>query len=137
MVIVPGARKGGAVLVGGARYRRTGVAGSWLGLAHGELFREGSRPSAIGFACSWGRDAFLHAWRVPAKQLYEIVKSLPENDAVLKRASNNYLELRSGAAEFRIVRLPADVALARDPVLLGRPRQRESCENHFAAGRRS
>ena len=45
---------------------------------------------------------------VPAKQLYEIVKSLPEKDAVLKRASNNYLELRSGAAEFRIVGLPAE-----------------------------
>ena len=45
---------------------------------------------------------------VPAKQLYEIVRSLPEKDAVLKRASNNYLELRSGAAEFRIVGLPAD-----------------------------
>jgi DNA polymerase-3 subunit beta len=45
---------------------------------------------------------------VPAKQLYEIVKSLPEKDALLKRASNNYLELTSGAAEFRIVGLPAD-----------------------------
>ena len=36
------------------------------------------------------------------------MKSLPEKDAVLKRASNNYLELRSGAAEFRIVGLPAE-----------------------------
>ena len=45
---------------------------------------------------------------VPAKQLYEIVKALPEKDTVLKRAPNNYLELRSGAAEFRIVGLPAD-----------------------------
>jgi DNA polymerase-3 subunit beta len=45
---------------------------------------------------------------VPAKQLYEIVKSLPEKDVCLKRASNNYLELRSGSAEFRIVGLPAD-----------------------------
>ncbi|OFX23678.1 MAG: DNA polymerase III subunit beta [Anaeromyxobacter sp. RBG_16_69_14] len=45
---------------------------------------------------------------IPAKQLYEIVKALPEKDAVLKRASNNYLELKSGAAEFRIVGLPAD-----------------------------
>ncbi len=45
---------------------------------------------------------------IPAKQLYEIVKALPEKDAVLKRASNNYLELRSGAAEFRIVGLSAD-----------------------------
>ena len=49
---------------------------------------------------------------VPAKQLYEIVKSLPEKEVVLKRASNNYLEVKSGASEFRIVgpagrRLPA------------------------------
>jgi DNA polymerase-3 subunit beta len=45
---------------------------------------------------------------VPAKQLYEIVKSLPEKEAVLRRASNNYLEVKSGAAEFRIVGLPAE-----------------------------
>jgi DNA polymerase-3 subunit beta len=45
---------------------------------------------------------------VPAKQLYEIAKALPEKDAVLKRAQNNWLEVRSGSAEFRIVGLPAD-----------------------------
>ena len=45
---------------------------------------------------------------VPAKQLFEIVKALPERDAILKRASNNYLEVRSGAAEFRLVGLPAE-----------------------------
>jgi len=45
---------------------------------------------------------------VPAKQLFEIVKAMPEKDVLLKRASNNYLELKSGAAEFRIVGLPAD-----------------------------
>ena len=45
---------------------------------------------------------------VPAKQLFEIVRSLPEKDATLKRASNNYLEIRSGAAEFRLVGLPAE-----------------------------
>jgi DNA polymerase-3 subunit beta len=45
---------------------------------------------------------------VPAKQLYEIVQSLPEKEALLRRASNNYLELESGAAQFRIVGLPAD-----------------------------
>ncbi len=50
---------------------------------------------------------------VPAKQLYEIVRALPEKDVVLKRASNHYLELRSGAAEFRIVGLPADDFPAR------------------------
>ncbi len=45
---------------------------------------------------------------VPAKQLFEIVKSLPEKDVLLKRAANNYLEVKSGAAEFRIVGLPAE-----------------------------
>ena len=45
---------------------------------------------------------------VPARQLYEIVKSLPEPVASLKRTPNNYLEVRSGSAEFRIVGLPAE-----------------------------
>jgi len=45
---------------------------------------------------------------VPARQLYEIARSLPENEAVLKRAANNYLEIRSGTAEFRLVGLPAE-----------------------------
>jgi DNA polymerase-3 subunit beta len=45
---------------------------------------------------------------VPAKQLFEIVKTLPEKDVVLKRAQNNWLELRSGAAEFRIVGMAAE-----------------------------
>ena len=45
---------------------------------------------------------------VPAKQLYEIVKALPEKDVLLKRASNNWLEVKSGSAEFRIVGLPAE-----------------------------
>src|SRR5919201_2763719 len=45
---------------------------------------------------------------VPAKQLFEIGKALPEQEVVLKRAQNNWLELRSGAAEFRIVGLPAE-----------------------------
>lgn len=46
---------------------------------------------------------------VSAKHLYEIVRSLPADQAVtLKRASNNYLELRSGPSEFKIVGLPAE-----------------------------
>jgi DNA polymerase-3 subunit beta len=45
---------------------------------------------------------------VPAKQLFEIVRSLPEKEALLKRTANHYLEVRSGAAEFRLVGLPAD-----------------------------
>jgi DNA polymerase-3 subunit beta len=45
---------------------------------------------------------------VSARHLYDIVRSLPEATATLKRAQNNYLELASGAAEFRIVGLPAE-----------------------------
>ncbi len=45
---------------------------------------------------------------VSAKHLYEIVKALPEAQATLKRAHNNYLELRSGPSEFRIVGLPTE-----------------------------
>ncbi len=48
------------------------------------------------------------ALAVSAKHLYEIVKSLPEATVTLKRAANNYLELTSGTAEFRIVGLPAE-----------------------------
>jgi len=45
---------------------------------------------------------------VSARHLYDIVKSLPDATVVLKRAQNNYLELQSGPAEFRIVGLPAE-----------------------------
>ncbi|HEU4384901.1 MAG TPA: DNA polymerase III subunit beta [Anaeromyxobacteraceae bacterium] len=45
---------------------------------------------------------------VPARQLFEIVKALPESSAALRKTQNNYLELRSGSAEFRIVGLPAE-----------------------------
>jgi DNA polymerase-3 subunit beta len=45
---------------------------------------------------------------VSAKHLYEIVRSLPETTATLKKAANNWLEVKSGAAEFRIVGLPAE-----------------------------
>jgi DNA polymerase III subunit beta len=45
---------------------------------------------------------------VPAKSLYEIVRSLPEQHVTLKKAGNNYLEVKSGASEFRIVGLPAE-----------------------------
>ena len=48
------------------------------------------------------------ALAVPAKHLFEIVRSLPEQQVTLKRSGNNYLEVRSGAAEFRIVGLPAE-----------------------------
>ena len=47
------------------------------------------------------------ALAVSARHLYEIVRSLPEQEVSLKRAANNYLEVRSGPAEFRIVGLPA------------------------------
>jgi DNA polymerase-3 subunit beta len=45
---------------------------------------------------------------VSAKHLYEIVRALPEQEVSLKRAGNNYLEVRSGPSEFRIVGLPAE-----------------------------
>ncbi len=48
------------------------------------------------------------ALAVSAKHLYDIVKSLPEATVTLKKASNNYLELKSGPSEFRIVGLPAE-----------------------------
>ncbi len=48
------------------------------------------------------------ALAVSARHLYEIVRALPENTVTLKRGQNNYLEVRSGPAEFRIVGLPAE-----------------------------
>jgi DNA polymerase-3 subunit beta len=48
------------------------------------------------------------ALAVGAKHLYEIVRSLPEATVNLKRTGNNYLEIKSGSAEFRIVGLPAE-----------------------------
>ncbi len=48
------------------------------------------------------------ALAVTAKHLYEIARTLPEADVTLKRASNNYLEVKSGPSEFRIVGLPAE-----------------------------
>jgi DNA polymerase-3 subunit beta len=44
---------------------------------------------------------------VPAKHLYEIVRSL-SGPVTLKKAGNNYLEVKSGPSEFRIVGLPAE-----------------------------
>jgi DNA polymerase-3 subunit beta len=48
------------------------------------------------------------ALAVSARHLYEIVRALPEQQVTLKRAHNNYLEVRSGPSEFRIVGLPAE-----------------------------
>jgi DNA polymerase-3 subunit beta len=48
------------------------------------------------------------ALAVPAKHLFEIVRSLPEQEVTLKKAGNNYLEVKSGPSEFRIVGLPAE-----------------------------
>src|SRR5512140_2264215 len=45
---------------------------------------------------------------VSARHLYEIARSLPEAEVTLKRAANNYLEVRSGPSEFKIVGLPAE-----------------------------
>ena len=48
------------------------------------------------------------ALAVSARHLYEIVRALPEQPVTLKRANNNYLEVKSGPSEFRIVGLPAE-----------------------------
>jgi DNA polymerase-3 subunit beta len=45
---------------------------------------------------------------VPAKHLYEIVRALPDNVVSLRKTHNNYLEVKSGPSEFRIVGLPPD-----------------------------
>jgi DNA polymerase-3 subunit beta len=45
---------------------------------------------------------------VSARHLYDIVRALPENTVTLKKAHNNYLEVRSGPSEFKIVGLPAE-----------------------------
>ena len=45
---------------------------------------------------------------VSARHLYDIVRALPEKEVVLRRAQNNYLEIRSGPSEFKIVGLPAE-----------------------------
>jgi DNA polymerase III subunit beta len=55
--------------------------------------------------CEVAREGAL---AVPAKHLFEIVRSLPEQEVTLKKAGNNYLEVRSGPSEFRIVGLPAE-----------------------------
>ncbi len=48
------------------------------------------------------------ALAVSARHLYEIVRAMPEQQITLKKAHNNYLELKSGPSEFRIVGLPAE-----------------------------
>ncbi len=48
------------------------------------------------------------ALAVPAKNLFEIVRALPEQQVTLKKTGNNYLEVKSGPSEFRIVGLPAE-----------------------------
>src|SRR5947208_5225772 len=42
------------------------------------------------------------------KELYDIVRALPERTAVLRREANNRVRLTSGAAEFNIVGQPAE-----------------------------
>jgi len=56
-------------------------------------------------ACEVVKDGAL---AVSARHLYEIVRTLPEQGVTLKRAQNNYLEVKSGPAEFRMVGLPAE-----------------------------
>ena len=42
------------------------------------------------------------------KELYDIVRALPERNVVLKREANNRVKITSGAAEFNIVGQPAE-----------------------------
>jgi DNA polymerase-3 subunit beta len=56
-------------------------------------------------ACEVAKEGGL---AVSAKHLYEIVRAAPEQTVTLKKAGNNYLEVKSGASEFRIVGLPAE-----------------------------
>jgi DNA polymerase III subunit beta len=45
---------------------------------------------------------------VHARQLYDIVKSLPGQEVELEKQENHWLELRSGPSRFRLVGMPAD-----------------------------
>ena len=45
---------------------------------------------------------------VPARHIYEIVRSLPEGTATLRRAANGQVEILSGSARFKIVATPAE-----------------------------
>ncbi len=45
---------------------------------------------------------------VPARQFFEVVRSLPEKQVSLRRSGNDWLEVKSGSAEFKLVGLPPD-----------------------------
>src|SRR5271155_3142226 len=45
---------------------------------------------------------------LPARHLYDIVRSLPEATVSLKRAANGQMEIQSGSARFKIVAPPAE-----------------------------
>ena len=44
---------------------------------------------------------------VSARHLYDIVRALPEEDVLLRKASNNYLEVKSGPGAWPRVRIHA------------------------------
>jgi DNA polymerase-3 subunit beta len=46
------------------------------------------------------------ALTVSARQLYEIIKGLPDEDVRVKATENNWAEIRSGKVEFRVVGMP-------------------------------
>jgi DNA polymerase-3 subunit beta len=48
------------------------------------------------------------ALAVSARHLYDIVRAMPEQQVTLKKGHNNYLEVKSGPSEFRIVGLPSE-----------------------------
>lgn len=45
---------------------------------------------------------------VHAKQLYEVIKSLPTSEVVLTRGDNNWIDISAGASHFKLVGMSAD-----------------------------
>ena len=64
-----------------------------------EIGVTGSHPAEVNRA---GGVALKH------KELYDIVRMLPERSCVLRREANNRVRITSGAAEFNIVGQPAE-----------------------------
>src|ERR1700674_5885864 len=64
-----------------------------------EIGVTGTHPAEVGKP---GSVALKH------KELYDIVRSLPEKTAVLRREANNRVRITSGTAEFNIVGQPAE-----------------------------
>src|SRR3954471_13780216 len=64
-----------------------------------EIVVTGTQPAEVMKA---GSVALKH------KELYDIIRALPEKTAVLRREANNRVRITSGTAEFNIVGQPAE-----------------------------